>query len=123
MVARHPHKVKVAGSSPAPATDREQRTVGAAELRHRKPSAEIDGKRSANRPTLGAAGAALSHAKGIDMLVLVRKAGQTLKIGNAVVQILSVRGKEIRIGIEAPKDVKVLRGEVAERDESSAGTN
>lgn len=47
------------------------------------------------------------------MLVLTRKIGQTLRIGNDVtVTIVSFRHGGVRLGIEAPRDVTVLRGEL-----------
>lgn len=48
------------------------------------------------------------------MLVLTRKAGETITIdGDIVVQIVQVRGRQVRIGIEAPKNKKVQRGELS----------
>lgn len=47
------------------------------------------------------------------MLVLTRKAGQSLVIGdNIVITILDVKGDNIKIGIEAPKEISVHRQEV-----------
>jgi carbon storage regulator len=47
------------------------------------------------------------------MLVLTRKAGERIVIGDdIVVTILDVRGDGIRIGIDAPKGVKIQREEV-----------
>ena len=47
------------------------------------------------------------------MLVLTRKAGETITIdGDIVVQVVQVRGKQVRIGISAPKNKKVQRGEL-----------
>ncbi|MGN6544286.1 MAG: carbon storage regulator [Aureliella sp.] len=47
------------------------------------------------------------------MLVLTRKPNQQLHIGNdIVITIVKVRGNTIRLGIEAPKDVRVLRSEL-----------
>jgi len=50
------------------------------------------------------------------MLVLTRKTQETIRIGdNITITVLQVKGRgAIRIGIEAPKDVRVLRGEVIE---------
>lgn len=49
------------------------------------------------------------------MLVLSRKQDQTVLIGdNIKVTVLKVQGKSIRIGIEAPKDIRILRGELFE---------
>lgn len=50
------------------------------------------------------------------MLILTRRIGETLKIGDNVdVTILSVRGNQIRIGINAPRDVAVHREEIYTR--------
>lgn len=50
------------------------------------------------------------------MLVLTRKAKQQIQIGPYVtVTILQIKGGAVRVGIEAPKDVTVLRTELAER--------
>lgn len=47
------------------------------------------------------------------MLVLQRRAGQVIHIGADVeVVILEVSGDHVRLGIEAPRDVRVLRGEL-----------
>ena len=47
------------------------------------------------------------------MLVLTRKAGETITIdGDIVVQVVQVRGKQVRIGISAPKSKRVQRGEL-----------
>ena len=55
------------------------------------------------------------------MLVLTRKAGQTLVIGeNVLVTVLSVKGNTIRLGIEAPKKVSVQREELRLKQKSAA---
>lgn len=47
------------------------------------------------------------------MLVLTRKAGESIRIGEEIeVRIVSVRGQKVRIAIEAPRDVNVRRGEL-----------
>lgn len=47
------------------------------------------------------------------MLVLTRKLGQSIKIGDDVeIVVLEVRGEQVRIGIRAPKTVAVHRKEV-----------
>jgi carbon storage regulator len=59
------------------------------------------------------------------MLVLTRKPGQSIMIGDGVeVQVLSVAGEKVRLGITAPRDVSIFRNEVYDRIESetSAGT-
>ena len=52
------------------------------------------------------------------MLVLTRKVGQTLRIGQAVVTILGCSRAAVQLGIEAPHDVLILRGEVEPKPES-----
>ena len=48
------------------------------------------------------------------MLVLSRKLNQSIIVGdNIKIQVLKISGNTIRIGIEAPNDVKILRGELA----------
>ena len=47
------------------------------------------------------------------MLVLSRKVGERIVIGHGVtVVILAVHGQQIRLGIEAPKEVTIRRGEL-----------
>lgn len=49
------------------------------------------------------------------MLVLTRKATETIKIGdNVVIKIICMGTKSVRIGIEAPDDVRIMRGELLE---------
>ena len=48
------------------------------------------------------------------MLVLTRKPGEKVVIdNNIVVTVLEVVGNRIRIGVDAPDDVQILRGELA----------
>ncbi|MCC6419162.1 MAG: carbon storage regulator [Gemmataceae bacterium] len=48
------------------------------------------------------------------MLVLSRKPGEKLVLGNNItITILEVVGNRVRVGIDAPGDVRVLRGELA----------
>jgi carbon storage regulator len=50
------------------------------------------------------------------MLILTRRDGETLMIGNDVtVTVLSVKGNQVRLGINAPKNVAVHREEVFAR--------
>lgn len=50
------------------------------------------------------------------MLVLTRKVKEQIQIGeNIVVTIVQVRGKTVRVGIEAPKSVRVVRAEIGEQ--------
>ena len=48
------------------------------------------------------------------MLVLSRKAGETIHIGEDIrITVATVQGNRVRIAVEAPDDVIVLRGELA----------
>jgi len=50
------------------------------------------------------------------MLILTRRVSETLMIGDSVsVTVLGVKGNQVRIGINAPKDVSVHREEIYER--------
>jgi len=50
------------------------------------------------------------------MLILTRRVGETLMIGNDVtVTVLGVKGNQVRIGVNAPKDIAVHREEIFER--------
>lgn len=50
------------------------------------------------------------------MLILTRRTGETIVIGRDVtVTVLGIKGNQVRIGVNAPKDVAVHREEVAER--------
>jgi len=50
------------------------------------------------------------------MLILTRKVGERIKIGDAItITILAVGGQQVRIGINAPKDVAVHREEIYQR--------
>jgi carbon storage regulator CsrA len=47
------------------------------------------------------------------MLVLSRKRNEQILIdGNITIEVLQVKGNTVRLGISAPRDVKVLRGEL-----------
>lgn len=50
------------------------------------------------------------------MLVLTRKFGQSIVIGNDIVcTVLGINGNQVRLGIKAPKDLAVYRDEIHQR--------
>ena len=50
------------------------------------------------------------------MLILTRRVGEAVMIGNEVtVTILGVKGNQVRVGVNAPRDVAVHREEIFER--------
>lgn len=50
------------------------------------------------------------------MLILTRRIGETIVIGDDIkVNVLGIKGGQVRIGIDAPKDVSVHRSEIADR--------
>ena len=55
------------------------------------------------------------------MLILTRRVGESLMIGDAVTMtVLGVKGNQVRIGVDAPKEVAVHREEILNRIEDAA---
>src|SRR5947199_5437535 len=55
------------------------------------------------------------------MLVLTRKSQEQIKIGDQVtVTILRIKGSTVRVGIQAPRDVRVVRGELPKEEQPAS---
>ena len=55
------------------------------------------------------------------MLVLTRRINERIIIGDdIIVTVLEVHGDQVRIGIDAPRDIKVFREEVLQRDQAAS---
>ena len=55
------------------------------------------------------------------MLILTRRVGESLMIGDEVtITVLGVKGNQVRIGVKAPKEVAVHREEILNRIEAAA---
>lgn len=55
------------------------------------------------------------------MLILTRKIGEVLLIGDDVeITVLSIRGNQVKLGVNAPKEISVHRQEIYERIKASA---
>ena len=58
------------------------------------------------------------------MLILTRRVGESLMVGDDItVTVLGVKGNQVRIGVNAPRDVAVHREEIYSRIQQGEGNN
>ncbi len=56
------------------------------------------------------------------MLILTRKAGEALKIGDEItVTVMEIKGSHVRLGIDAPQGIRIHRTEIGERVAGTRG--
>ena len=59
------------------------------------------------------------HRRRATMLILTLKENEKILIGDKItIKVLEIRGKQIRLGIEAPEDVLILREKLAKKEEA-----
>jgi carbon storage regulator len=62
-----------------------------------------------------------ANPRGPNMLILIRRAGEAVRIGDDIeLTVMAVSGSQVRIGINAPRDIPVDRKEIAERKRRDA---
>ena len=58
------------------------------------------------------------------MLVLTRKTQERIQIGDSVtITVVRIKGNTVRVGIEAPQEVRVVRGELAEKEKADTSSD
>jgi len=58
------------------------------------------------------------------MLILTRRVGETLMVGDEVtVTVLGINGNQVRVGVNAPKDIAVHREEIYQRIQREKGNS
>lgn len=73
------------------------------------------------KSTLGSVKTQILAVKEFRMLVLSRKSGESIRIGdNVVLTVQQIRGKRVHLGIEAPENLAIRRSELPPRPEATA---
>lgn len=54
------------------------------------------------------------------MLLLGRRAGESIRVGDVVITVLSIRGTRVTLGIDAPAETTIARSEIDVRDQAIA---
>jgi carbon storage regulator len=55
------------------------------------------------------------------MLVLARKPGEKILVGEIEFEIVAIRGGKVRVGVTAPRDTPIARGELVDRTSDNSG--
>lgn len=59
------------------------------------------------------------HQGARTMLCLTRYVGEAIRIGDALVTVLEIRGNRVRLGIQAPSSIRIMRTEIEDTHETT----
>jgi carbon storage regulator len=57
------------------------------------------------------------------MLVVTRSVNEAVRAGEVVVRVISIKGKNVRLGFEAPKHIAIIRDDAVETDPTPPPSN
>ena len=81
---------------------------------------ESAGAEALAQDTADEAGRGIRRMEGTGMLVLSRKRGEMIQIGDdIVIEVCRIDGDRVSVGVAAPKDVRILRSELERHDDTN----